>query len=182
VAFLTRWLCLSVLLILPVVARATENLQLHEQEIKAGLLYNFLKYTDWPSASMNGSSSITVCIFGHDPFEGYLQPMAGRTVNQRQISIRTIHSIENISTCHLLFINADERDEWPQLRDSLKGKTVLTVSDFDGFADAGGMIEFGKKGAHISVSLNMDAVTAARLHVQDRLLRLVTVVHSGGNP
>jgi len=165
---------------LPVTAHATENLQLHEQQIKAGLLYNFLKYTDWPQGSVS-DSSIAVCIFGNDPFEGYLQPMAGRIVNRRQITIRIIHTIENAGSCHLLFINADEKSSWPQLLESLKGKSVLTVSDFDGFADSGGMIEFGKKGDHINVNLNMEAVTAARLRVQDRLLRLVTVVHSGAN-
>jgi len=163
---------------MPTAVRAADTLQLHEQEIKAGLLYNFLKYTNWPPAVMNDGSSTAVCIFGNDPFDGYLQPMAGRTVNQRQITLRMIHRIEDAGTCHLLFINADEKGHWLQLLDSLKGKSVLTVSDFDDFADSGGMIEFGKKDSHINVNLNMEAVTGARLHVQDRLLKLVTVVHS----
>jgi hypothetical protein len=30
------------------------------------------------------------------------------------------------------------------------------------------------------VEINLDAVHAARLHVQDSLLRLATVAHSGG--
>jgi len=174
-----RWMCLLLLLTLPAWAYGADNLLLAEQEIKAGLLYNFLKYTDWPAGNMNNGAPVAVCIFGADPFAGYLQPMAGRTVNQRPITIRMIHKIENAGACHLLFINADEKDRWPQLRDSLKGKSVLTVSDFSGFADSGGMIEFGKRNDHISVDLNIDALEAAHLHVQDRLLKLVTVVHSG---
>ncbi len=177
-AFLTRYLYRAMLwLVLSASANAAETLQLHEQEIKAGLLYNFLKYTDWPPAGMEKSSSITVCIFGGDPFEGYLEPMAGRTVNQREIALRTIHKIEDAGACHLLFVNAGEKERWPQLLESLQGKPVLTVSDGGGFADAGGAIEFGRKDNHISVNLNMEAVMAARLHVQDRLLKLVTVVH-----
>jgi hypothetical protein len=179
-ALLTRVCCLFIALLY--IASATEaiaeeNLQLQEQEIKAGLLYNFLKYTEWPPTSMEKFSSVSVCIFGDDPFEGYLQPMAGRTVNQRSIAIRKVNEIHETLTCQLLFVNANEKERWPQLRDSLKGKAVLTVSDFRDFVETGGMIEFARKDNHISVDLNMGAVTNAGLHMQDRLLKLVTVVN-----
>lgn len=175
-AVLIRLVCLVVLLMVPAVAGVAESLQLQEQEIKAGLLYNFLKYIDWPA---NQPPSVTVCIFGDDPFNGYLDSMNGRIVNRHPIALRRIRVVTETETCKLLFVNADEQGRWPQLRTFLTGKSVLTVSDFAGFAAAGGMIEFGHKDNHISVNLNMEAVVAARLHVQDRLLRLVTVVHSG---
>jgi len=172
-AVLTRIFCFLALLIVPAIAVA-ETLQLEEQEIKAGLLYNFLKYTDWPA---NHSSSMMVCIFGDDPFEGYLDPMNGRTVNQRSIALRKIHTIPEAEGCQLLFVNANEKGRWPQLHKFLIGKNVLTISDFAGFVTSGGMIEFGHKDTHISADLNIDAVTVAGLRMQDRLLRLVSVVH-----
>ena len=39
---------------------ADEGIQSHEREIKAGLLYNFLKYTDFPDSALSGASSISV--------------------------------------------------------------------------------------------------------------------------
>jgi len=174
--FLAGWLYVATTF-LPVAAHADDSLQLAEQEIKAGLLYNFLKYTQWPPASMERLPKIIVCIFGDDPFGGYLQPMSGRTVNQREITIHSVHDISDALNCHLLFINASEKDSWPQLHNFLKGKPVLTVSDFSGFATSGGMIEFGRKDSHINVEFNAQAAAAAQLQVQDRLLRLVTVVH-----
>ncbi len=152
---------------------ATDPLQLHAQEIKAGLLYNFLKYTEWPAPP----SSMTVCVFGEDPFEGYLQPMAGRSVNRVEIMLRFTYAIAETGTCNLVFVNAAEKKQWPELQKFLADKSILTVSDFEGFAASGGMIEFGKKEAHISADLNMDATIAAHLHVQERLLKLVTVIH-----
>jgi hypothetical protein len=178
VAILTR-VCLFILLlcIVPAAnASAEQSLQLLEQEIKAGLLYNFLKYTDWPAGAVQPSSMV-VCVFGDDPFDGYLKPMAGRTVNQREIAIRILHAIGDAGGCQLLFLNASEKEQWPQLRASLSGKSVLTVSDLKGFSDMGGMIEFSHKNDHVSVNLNMDAVAAAQLHVQERLLNLVSITH-----
>ena len=49
--------------------------------------------------------------------------------------------------------------------------------DFREFVNSGGMIEFGLKDDRINVQMNIDAVEAARLRVEDRLLKLATVVH-----
>jgi len=162
-ALLTRILYLIALLLLCLTAkvRADDALQLHEQEIEAGLIYNFLKYIEWPSADAARTGTMTICLYGDDPFKGYLQPMQGRTVNQRRIDLRTVHDAASMASCDLLFVNAAEKDQWPQLEKS-----------------SGGMIEFGRTDDHIRVSLNLDAVSAAKLKVEDRLLKLVTVMQN----
>src|SRR5262245_56282381 len=54
-------------------AYAAENLQLVEQQIKAGMLYNFLKYTEWPAGRMpTPGEQVVVCVLGSDPFGGHL--------------------------------------------------------------------------------------------------------------
>ncbi len=161
-------------------AYAQDMLVLHEQEIRAGLIYNFLKYTEWPPDRLAKDASMTVCIFGSDPFDGYLKPMAGRTVNQRSIAIRQVKKMEDTQSCHLLYVNAKVKEQWQELRSFLSGKSVLTVSDFKDFSKQGGMIEFGRKDNHIDALLNIDTIAASQLRVQDRLLRLVSVVHGEG--
>ncbi len=56
---------------------------LQEQEIKAGLLYNFLKYTDWPPANLaRRLFTMTVCIFGDDPLNDGIFAADGRAHGQ----------------------------------------------------------------------------------------------------
>jgi hypothetical protein len=156
------------------VAHAQESIQLVEQEIKAGLLYNFMKYTDWPSdGPPELSAPMVVCLFGGDPFRGRLQPMVGRTVNQHVIELRQLQAIDELGMCSLVFVHADAKSQWPQLRMALAEKAMLTVSDFPGFADSGGMIEFTRIKNRIGVKIGAGAVMAAHLEVQDRLQRLV---------
>jgi hypothetical protein len=159
---------------------AGESIQMMEQSIKAGLLYNFLKYTEWPQEDP-AASTATVCIFGKDPFRGSLQPMTKRTVNQRPIALRRMDDIQETAGCHLLFVNADEKAQWPQLSEFLAEKSVLTVSDMGEFASLGGMIEFGQKDDRIDVRINMEALTSARLQVQERLLSLGHVVRAASH-
>lgn len=158
------------------VAAENRALSLPEQKIKAGLLYNFLKYTQWPLSEERPSSTI-VCLWGGDAFNGNLQAIHGRIVNQQQIVLREIDSLEKVTQCHLVFINAEAQNEWPKLAQILAGKSVLTVSDFSGFIHAGGMIQFGRKNQHIEIAVNIQAITDAQLYVQDSLLRLATVVY-----
>jgi hypothetical protein len=77
-----------------------------------------------------------------------------------------------------LYVHEDQKSNWPHLEKALAGKDVLTVSDFDGFAESGGMIEFTRNDNRIGVKINVDAVTAAHLAVQSRLLRLASTVHT----
>jgi hypothetical protein len=158
-------------------AAAQDSRRLGEQDIKAGLLYNFLRYTEWPN-SAEAAATVNVCLYGGDPFEGRLAPMAGRTVNQRVIVIRNVRTGSELNACALVFVNAREREGWPRLRAELAHRSILTVSDYEGFARAGGMLEFTRVSNRIGVAVNVDAANAVQLRVQDRLLRLATIVSS----
>jgi hypothetical protein len=158
-------------------AAASDGVQLVEQKIKAGLVYNFLKYTHWPNASPQ--AAMVVCMLGGDPFDGQLAPMAGRTVSQRMIELRPVRDATDTAGCAVMTIRADHKSHWAAARKSLTGKGILTFADFDGFATEGGMVEFTRVDDRVSVKINTDAVAGAHLQIDDRLLKLATVVRTG---
>lgn len=183
-AHVARILGLAALLLLWGAGAKAADIRLYEREIKAGLLYNFLKYTNWPEEKLADNAPISVCLFGGDPFGGSLDKTGSRTVQQRAIKIRKVGDVADTSSCNLVYVNEDAESRWPELSKFLRGKSVLTVSDFEGFTNRGGMIEFTRAGSRVNVLINIGAVTAARLSVQDRMLKLTTVVRpdSGGAP
>ncbi len=169
-----RLLSVAAFMLLCIQAQAEEQpLQLDEQKIKAGLIYNFIKYTDWPSSGTEGESApIIICIFGQDPFNGYLQPIEDRTVKQRNITVHRVDDVAKTAGCNLLVIGGEEKQQWPQIHEFLADKNVLTVSDITGFSESGGMIQFSKNNNHISLYLNTKAIAAAHLHIQDNLIKI----------
>jgi hypothetical protein len=152
-----------------------EELRLVEQEVKAGLIYNFLKYTTWPAPQDEAAS---VCVYLRDPFGGGLSRMAGRTVNQRTIAVRIAATPADARACSLLFVGAEQAQAWPALKGALAGRPTMTVSDATGFSSRGGMIEFTRMGDHIGMAINRGAIADAGLKVQDRLLRLAGATNS----
>jgi len=158
----------------PAGAQEADSLQLSEQKIKAGLIYNFLKYTEWPADKKpEGDAPTIVCILGNeDPFSGYLEPIAAKTVHRHSVTLRHVSSTSDTGACHLLFVSAAEKQHWKELQTFLAGKHVLTVGDFPGFADEGGMIELGSREDHVYIELNVKAISQAQLVIYNELRRL----------
>lgn len=164
-------ICLLLLILFPASGRAEKSLHLQEKEIQAGLLYNFIKYTQWPEAKTK-EAAILICIIGNDPFDGQLAPLGKRTVNRHSIRIENRNDMGSATECHVAVIGGNS----PDLRELSAQNHILTVSTEEGFSKHGGMIEFGRSGQRISVMLNTAMVQQAGLDVASRLLKLVTIV------
>lgn len=146
---------------------------LNEEKIKAGLLYNFLKYTEWPA---NGGT-LNVCLFRGDPFSGSLNPLKGRTAQQSKIKITRISSPAEIGGCNLLFVHSGAAASVPAVLSAAGSKGVLTMSDIRGFARMGGMVELStREDRRIHMIVNLRAAEQAGLRIQPRMTRLAEVV------
>jgi len=158
-------------------AEDSSKLKLQEQTIKAGLVYNFLKYTTWPdNSSLIKENRLRICFFGNEPLDGNLSPLEGRTAQQSTINIVHISEINKTGECSLVFIDRDNANILPDLLSFLKGKQVLTVSDIDEFAKLGGMVELTIENKRIVLYINKNAVDESGLIIQTRLLKLAKLV------
>ncbi|MCK6417731.1 MAG: YfiR family protein [Alphaproteobacteria bacterium] len=157
-------------------ASEIETVRLQEQKIKSGLLYNFLKYTQWPDPTHD---KMNICLIGGDSFGSALTPLIGRTAQQRVIALYTIRDIENpkIRNCSVVFIHRNQEENINSILNNIYGYPIITMSDIRGFSRKGGMVEFLKQSdQRIHVRVNVGLVQEAGLNLQDRLLKLVEVV------
>lgn len=158
----------------PVWAEDAGPAKLYKQKIEAGLVYNFLKYTTWPDPHLTaGKGRLRVCLLGGDPFEGYLNPLQGRTAQQHVIEIAEIDGVSALAGCHLVYIARNQKAMIPEIIEQAQQRNFLTVSDIDEFTALGGMVEFSMEDdQRIHLLINRKSIDAAGLRVEDRLLRL----------
>ena len=148
-----------------------------EYLIKAAFLYNFLKFVEWPVEALPEiSDTITTCVVGEDPFGNALESIRGKTVKNRSLAIRRVEELRNLGTCQLVFISASEKNRLRKITDALKGRSVLTVGDFEGFLESGGIIRLFMQSNNIRFEINLDTAEQAQLKVSSRLLNLAKVV------
>lgn len=161
----------------PAVAQSVSPIQLYEQKIKAGLVYNFLKFTKWPEDKFENGRGLNVCLYGGDSFDGYLHSLNGRTAQQLEITIQQTSGRNNTNGCHLLFLHSSEADALPEVLPYFHNRRILTMSDIPGFADKGGMVEVSKQeDQRIHMLLNERALSVADLFVDERLRKLAEFV------
>jgi hypothetical protein len=151
-----------------------------EYQVKAVFLFNFTQFVEWPPAAFAvATSPIIIGVLGEDPFGAYLdETVRGEKVNNRPLEIQRYHRVEEIKTCHILFISPSETEKYEQIFARLQGRSILTVGDTEGFAIRGGMIRFFTEQNRIRLRVNVGATRAARLTISSRLLRAADVVET----
>lgn len=152
-----------------------------EYQLKAVFLFNFAQFVEWPaSAFPRPDTPLTICVLGDDPFGPYLdQTVRGETVGNRPLAVRRYTGVDELRTCHMLFVSRREQDRLQEVLESVEGHSVLTVSDAQRFASRGGMIRFVTEHNRIRLQINLEAAKAAHLTLSSKLLRPAQIVASG---
>jgi hypothetical protein len=152
-----------------------------EYQVKAVFLFNFSQFVDWPATSfVDGRSPLVIGVLGGDPFGATLDEIVrGEIVNGRQLVIRRYQSVAEVDACHILFIDSSQDQQLDAVLAALKGRNVLTVGDFTGFARRGGIIRFVTVGNKIRLRVNLAAAQDAKLTISSKLLRPAQIVAPG---
>ena len=155
----------------------------HEYQIKAAFLFNFTQFVEWPvNAFPETKAPLVIGIMGENPFSTYLEKIiSGEQVNGHPLVVQQYKNVEEIKTCHILFINLADTNELEQAIISLKTRSILTVSDRDDFIRQGGMIRFVTKDNKIQIQINPEPAREANLIISSKLLGIAEVVSLNNN-
>lgn len=148
-----------------------------EYAIKAGLVYNFLKFVDWPAQALPGNT-LTLGVFGSNPFGPSLSSLNGKTVKGKTIVVRVTNNLAEAEACHVLFIPADQAGRQTQILDAVRRSSVLTIGESRGFAREGGVINFIVKDDRVAFEVNPEAAERARLSISSQMLKHAKIVRS----
>ena len=153
-----------------------------EYHKKATYIVNFTSFVAWPSEAMEDTSKpFIIGIFGDNPFGGMLTGLTAHArVKGKRVVVRPFPNttdLDELTACHLLFINRAERARVTGIMGKLWRSPILTVSDFEGFAGRhGGIVNFVERQGRIRFEANITAARRAGLKIDSRLLRMAIVI------
>ncbi len=161
---------------------AAQAVRASEYHLKAVFLFNFAQFVDWPAAAFADSETpFVIGILGEDPFGDFLdQTVRGEQLRGRPFQVQRYRSVDEIKTCHILFINRPDGDRVEGILSRLRDRPILTVSDEDGFAERGGMVRFVNDRNRIRLKINLAAAEAAKLTISSKLLRVAEIAAPRG--
>lgn len=148
--------------------------EMAEYQLKAAYLYNFATFTEWPES---GSDTLSLCIYGSDPFGGYIDAFQGKSVNGRALQIERVSSVDNLGDCQAVFIAREVIGNLPRVLETLEGAPVLMVADSPAAAAAGVTMNMLMEQNKVGFEVNLDAARRGGLNVSFQLLRLARKVY-----
>jgi hypothetical protein len=169
-----RWrMAVAVVLIVsvttPVLAQESAS-RARDYEIKAAVLYLLSKFVEWPTSPPD---TFTIGILGVDPFgEPIDRLLADKQVGGVPLTIRRVRVLDIGDLPRVLFISASERKSVSRIVGELDGKPTLTMSDMEGFADAGGMVQLVEGDSRMRFVINEVAARRSKLRISANVLGL----------
>ncbi len=149
--------------------RAADGAQVDEETVKAGFLFNFTKFIEWPPPA---SGPLLVCTASSDAFDALIARLVqGQAVGGRPLAALSLREGDSPGDCDVLFLAARRQREQSEL---LQGVTrgVLTVGETVQFMREGGMVRFLTENNRVRFQINQKAAEAAGLKISSKLLTL----------
>lgn len=158
---------------------ASANSPVAEYTLKAALLFRLPDFVWGAEASSPGSQPYCLCLLGTDPFGAIADQLARTTLPAgRSMKFMRMEPSAPLTDCDMVFLARSESRQLATVLRRLAGTRAVTVSDIDGFARAGGMVELAlaPEGQHVNLLINRGAAADKGLSFHAQLLRLARVV------
>jgi hypothetical protein len=140
--------------------------------LKAAAIYNFAKFTDWPDSVVAGGP-FTMCVVGDSAVGDALErAIKGRHREGSDIIVSRPTPPEVPRTCHVLYLSGITLAQAAQIVAAIDDAPVLTISDLDGFADVGGMVQLFFEHGQLRFSVALSSARRARLQISAKVLTL----------
>lgn len=146
--------------------------------IKADMLCNMAKFVQWPDAVVSqNKGQLVVTILGEDDLAGTLaNVLSQRNVNGKPVYVRFARRVQDVRGSQIVYIAASEMLHADEIVAALKGTAVLTLSDTEGFAGKGGMMDFTGTPPRIRFEVSLARAEQSGLRISSRLLAVAKVV------
>lgn len=154
-----------------------------EYDLKSAYILNFIKFTDWPgNSAFVKNDRIVIGIVGSDPFGKSTKTIEGVVARDRVIEVVRFPNVKSIGACDVLFVPASEFESLDSILDAIKGKSILTIGEHDGFVKKGGIINLYIEEKRVRFEINTDNAAAAGFKIRSQVMALAKVVRNPEAP
>lgn len=167
-------LCMTLGLVSSQIALAS-TAPMDERSVKVAYIYNFLRLTEWPTSP---EEPFRLCVLGQSSLDQELALLNGKPVLS-QVHIEIIRTTEdNLSNCQAVYVGERDRHKLNRILTQLAQAPVLTLTDVEGLADRGVMIEMNTRQNRVVFEINLRVARQVNLNFNTRLLKLAHYVSS----
>jgi len=148
-----------------------------EKYIEAIVIGKVAKYIKW---SKRDSKFFIISVL-HNPFEENLDTIyKNRKIDGKRVKIVYIKNIDELpKNSNILYISKEETLNLADIINSVKDKSILTISKIQGFAQKNGILQLYFVERKIKFKINLDSAKRANIQIKSNLLNISEVLQKG---
>jgi len=143
-------------------------------EVYSMMMFNFIKYVQWPDA---GSNEFVIGIVGNaDIFNTMSTYYKNSKVGTKTIVIKKVQTPTDADDCQVVFIDKTKSGDFDVYNSRVKGKNTLVITDKNGLGEKGSGINFKVVDNKLKFELNQKAIENANLKVANSLSSMAILI------
>ena len=151
-----------------------------EYTMKAIAFEKLSLFVTWQAEAVknNPSQEFVIAVLGQHPFGDILDEVyKNKKIKDKKVKIVYVNNIKQLKDCQILFVSKTSPNELQKVLDYVKGKSILTISDTDGFAKAGCMINFYLYENKLHFEINQKVMIDEGFTIDYLLLRVCKIIN-----
>ncbi|HTH56337.1 MAG TPA: YfiR family protein [Cyclobacteriaceae bacterium] len=144
-------------------------------EIHAAMIYNFMKYVQWPDDGNPGE--FVVGVYGEDNVFNTLKSYYdGKPKGAKKYSIRKLNDPSEAPTCAVVYIGKNKSKDFENVKNAVTGKPVLTITDSFNLGKKGSCINLKVIDDKLKFEINQASMNSASLKVASQLASMAIMI------
>lgn len=144
-----------------------------EYRLKAAFLVNFIRFISWPQETFSSDTEpFQLCIIGENPFGNELEKIRSKRFNNRGLEVAYSTDSADLTQCQMAFLSPEAKAFAHGMINELGHSKAVIVSDFPGFVDQGGSIEFVIQKDRLAFIINQSELEQRDIQVSASMLDL----------
>jgi hypothetical protein len=144
-------------------------------EVYSMMVFNFVRYVQWPDHTTSGEFVIGVVGNG-DVYNTLNTWYGGKPRGTKTYVIKKFSSANDVTDCHVVFIDKSKSGEFEDINNKVKGKGTLVITDKNGLGEKGSAINFKTVDNKLKFELNQKALEASNLKVSGALSSMAILI------
>lgn len=137
-------------------------------EIHSMLVFNFIKYVEWPADAKAGN--FVIAVVGDDDVASTIQNFyTNRTVKGQNVKVINTDNISAVNNAHVLYIANNRSREFEAAKEKFVGKSTLMITDKNGLGKKGSCINFQEINGKLKFEINQESIKGNNLRVSNQL-------------
>lgn len=146
-----------------------------EDQLKTVFIYNFMRFSQWPEDKIK-LPSYQACIYPANRFGDLFLQLEQQKIAGKKIEVKELSLLEGVENCHIVFLDALDKNELEKAVGIAEKNHVLTVSDQPRFAENGGMIQLLIEEGKVRFNVNHYRSQQATVEINSKLIGLAVHV------